>query len=119
MKRDGTLRGQGKHYLRSTLLAGLDDLARSPFRTHGSHRQGIANTEPGKLCPMLPFEECIAWAAGAHEAWTDGRDHHALRSQLSPQPLRQADQCELAGPIGEQMGNTDFATDGGDVDNAP
>ena len=65
---------------------------------------------------MLPLEPGVAGAPGAHEARTDGGHLDAVRGQLRPQPLRQADQRELAGAVGQEMGHAHAAADRCHVD---
>jgi MerR family transcriptional regulator/heat shock protein HspR len=53
--------------------------------------------------------------SGAHEPGTDGGDADAFVAKLCVKALGEADESELAGNVGQKVGNGDFTSDGGDV----
>ena len=72
--------------------------------------------EPALLFFCLAGEVGVDFAAGAHEAGADGGDADAFVAEFGVEAFGEADEGELAGDVGEQVGNGELAADAGDVD---
>ena len=72
--------------------------------------------EPALLFFCLAGVFGVGFAAGAHEARADGGDANAFVAEFGVEAFGEADEGELAGDVGEQMGHGELASDAGDVD---
>src|SRR4051795_8529303 len=86
---------------------------------HRGQRSGIPHREPGEFLLPLPLEPGVDVRARAHQPRADRGDVDPLLGQLAAQAVREADQGELAGAVGDEMGDGDAAADRGDVDDPP
>src|SRR5262249_1345769 len=67
---------------------------------------------------VLSLERRVPRAAGAHQSRTYRRHEDARGSKLRPESLGKPHEGELARAVRHEMGNTQLATDGRDVDDA-
>ena len=79
---------------------------------------GVRAARVNQRCSFsdLPVKLGVGFAAGAHEAGADGGDADAFVAELGMEAFGEADESELAGDVGEQVGHGELAADAGDVD---
>ena len=82
----------------------------------GYDGRGGGEVEPARFLLLIADEGGMDVRAGTHEAGADGGDADAFVAELGVEALREADEGELAGDVGQKVRDGDLAADGGDVD---
>ena len=95
---------------------GVEDAIGGIFAGGGEAGCGGAEGEPLELFSGLSGEEGLTAGAGAHETGADGGDADVFLAELGVEAFGEAGEGELAGDVGEEVRDGDFAADGGDVD---
>jgi len=108
------LRGDGD--LGAASGYGVVDAVGGVLDRGGDDRSCGGEGEPALLFFRLTGVLGVDFAAGAHEARADGGDTDAFVAEFGVEALGEADESELAGDVGEQVGHGELAADAGDVD---
>ncbi len=95
---------------------GVEDGVGGVLGAGGDEGRGRSHREPLEFFLRLAGELGLDGGAGAHEAGADGGDADAFEAELGVEAFGEAGEGELAGDVGEQMGDGDFAANRGDVD---
>jgi len=108
-------------------LRGDGDLRAAGIHGPVNFLGGVADRggEDGGSCgegePTLFFfdsagEVGVGFSPGAHQAGADSCDPDALVAEFGVKALREAEESEFAGDVGEHVGHGELAADAGDVD---
>ena len=108
------LRGDGD--LGAAVEDGVVDAVGGVLGGGGEDGGGGGEGEPAVLGGLVADEAGLDVGAGAHEAGADGGDADAFVAEFGVEAFGEADEGELAGDVGQQVGHGDLAADGGDVD---
>ena len=108
LRRNGDLRTSGR-YGRIDAVGGVAHRGRD-------NGCGGGEGEPARFLMLIAYKADVDVRAGAHEAGADGSDADAFMAKLSVKALRETDEGEFAGDVGQKMRHGNFASDGCDVD---